>query len=215
MAETLEGVSRTLEEMQESRDAVLGGSRRVIAACSRAIMAVHRGDPEGASLMLEEVGPLLESLRSRIMPRTERYIITAEQEYVEAAALIAIVRGDGIPPPSALAVLPESYVLGLLDVVGELKRLMLDMMRTGRAADAADVFDTMDELYGMLYGFAAYDKVLRESRRKLDVGRMVLESSRSAITEERRRQELARAVTGRSDTGSAGDGIRTHELLRD
>ena len=92
--------------------------------------------------------------------------------------------------------MPESYILGLLDVIGELKRLMLDCIRTGRTERALYVFDTMDALYQDLYVFATYDKILKESRRKLDVCRMVLETSRSAITEESRRQDLIRALPG-------------------
>lgn len=206
VAEALDDVTETLERMQKSRDALLGGSRRVITMCSSAIMDIHRGDEDAAVRMLEQAAPLLESLRLGMAQRTEYNIISAEQEYVEASVLLAIVRGDRISAPSALSVLPESYVLGLLDVIGELKRLMLDMMRSGRIRRAVEIFGTMDDLYGMLYKFAAYDKILKESRRKLDVGRMVLESSRLAITEEKRRQEMAQAMAGVSND-SAGDGI--------
>ena len=197
----LNEIADTLEEMQKSRDAILGGSRRVITLCSRSIMSVHRGRTDEAADMLAEAAPLLESLRLGIHPRTALHLIPAEQEFVEASALICIVQGREIPGHSELHVMPESYVLGLLDVIGELKRLMLDCMRTGRTELALSVFDTMDMLYQDLYVFATYDKILKESRRKLDVCRMVLENSRSAITEESRRRDLMRALT--DDTPSS------------
>ena len=210
----LDGITETLERMQESRDAILGGSRRVIGLCSRAIMSVHGGGVDEAARMLEEVRPLLEEMRSGAHPRTAQHLIPAEQEYVEASALLAVVRGGEIPRIDKLGTMPESYVLGLLDMVGELKRLMLDHMRAGRTGQALSVFDAMDRMYGELYRFAAYDKILKESRRKLDVCRMVLETSRSAITEEVRRQDMVRTASGH-DGGrdphtiqhGAGDGI--------
>ena len=192
----LNEIAGTLEGMQESRDAILGGSRRVINLCSRSIMSVHKGRPDEASDMLAEAAPLLESLRRGAHPRTATHLIPAEQEFVEASALICIVQGSEIPGQSELHVMPESYILGLLDVIGELKRLMLDCIRTGRTERALYVFDTMDALYQDLYVFATYDKILKESRRKLDVCRMVLETSRLAITEESRRQDLIRALPG-------------------
>ena len=210
----LDSIAETLERMQESRNAILGGSRRVIGLCSRAIMSIHGGGVDEAARMIEEARPLLEEMRSCVHPRTAQHLIPAEQEYVEASALLAVVRGGEIPERDRLDVMPESYVLGLLDMVGELKRLMLDHMRAGRTGPALSVFDTMDSLYGRLYRFATYDKILKESRRKLDVCRMVLETSRSAITEEVRRQDMVRAASG-SGAGSghhtiqrgAGDGI--------
>jgi translin len=192
----LDEIAGALERMQESRDAILGGSRRVIGLCSRAIMSVHGGRVDEAARTIKEAGPLLEELRSRAHPRTAHHLIPAEQEYVEASALLAVVRGGEIPKRDKLGVMPESYILGLLDMVGELKRLMLDHMRAGRTGSALSVFDAMDGMYGELYRFAAYDKILKESRRKLDVCRMVLETSRSAITEERRRQDMVRAASG-------------------
>ena len=41
----------------------------------------------------------------------------------------------------------------------------------------------MEDLFAQLYPFVA-DKVLKEARRKLDVNRMILESSRTVMTEE-------------------------------
>ena len=60
-----------------------------------------------------------------------RYLITPEQEFVEAACLIAIVEKREIPLDKKLGVMPESYVLGLLDCIGELKRMVFDKIRIG------------------------------------------------------------------------------------
>lgn len=194
MEMNLDDIYGTLESIQESRDRIITGSRRIISLCSRSIILVHRGQPTQAANLLDEAGSLLESLRREAVPRTAQYLITAEQEYVEARSLLGLVRDGAIPSRDDLGVMPESYVLGLLDTVGELKRLMLDQIRSGDPDSAYRTFERMDQLYLALYPSSMYDKVLKESRRKMDVCRMVLEDSRSIITEERRRQELVRAM---------------------
>ena len=194
MEMNLDDIYGTLESIQESRDRIITGSRRIVSLCSKSIILVHRGQPDKTAGLLDEAGSLLESLRREAVPRTAQYLITAEQEYVEARSLLGLVQDDAIPSQDDLGVMPESYVLGLLDTVGELKRLMLDQIRSGDPDSAYRTFERMDQLYLALYPSSMYDKVLKESRRKMDVCRMILEDARSIITEERRRQELVRAM---------------------
>ena len=118
----------------------------------------------------------------------------AEKEFVEAACLIAIVEKKEIPSDKKLAVMPESYVLGLLDCVGELKRRVFDEIRIGDIDEATRVFEVMENLYLHLYTFSMYDKVVKEARRKIDVNRILVDDVRSAITEEKRRAELIKAL---------------------
>ncbi len=190
----LDGIIDTLEAVQESRNALLTQSRRAISACGRAIILTHRGMHEEAVEALKIADTQIRTMQNAALPSTMHYIIPAEQEYAEASVFMNIVRHDSIPDISALAIQPESYVLGMLDVIGELKRLMLDQIRMGMADAAHHTFDTMERLYTDLYEFAAYDKVLRESRRKLDVARILLEDCRSIITEEQRRQDMLQSM---------------------
>ena len=90
--------------------------------------------------------------------------------------------------------MPESYVLGLLDCVGELKRRVFDKIRIGEIDEANKIFEVMEELYLQLYTFSMYDKVVKEARRKIDVNRILVDDVRSAITEEKRRSELIKTL---------------------
>ncbi len=90
--------------------------------------------------------------------------------------------------------MPESYVLGLLDCVGELKRTVFDKIRIGKIDEATRIFEVMENLYLHLYTFSLYDKVVKEARRKIDVNRILVDDVRSAITEEKRRSELIKTL---------------------
>ena len=90
--------------------------------------------------------------------------------------------------------MPESYVLGLLDCVGELKRQVFDKIRTNEIDEAVRIFEIMENLYLQLYTFSMYDKVVKEARRKIDVNRILVDDVRSVITEEKRRTELIKIL---------------------
>ena len=108
--------------------------------------------------------------------------------------MLSIIEGKQIPSYKSIKVSGESYILGLLDCIGELKRQVIDQIRIGNSKNAERYFGIMEELYLILYPFATYDKIVKESRRKLDVNRMLVEDTRLVLTEEIRRQEFIKNI---------------------
>ena len=84
--------------------------------------------------------------------------------------------------------------MGLLDCIGELKRLVLDNIRKDRLKEGNRIFNVMENLYLVLYPLAMYDKIVKEARRKLDVNRVLVEETRAVITEEIRRNHFINAL---------------------
>ena len=190
----LNKITKSLGNIQDAREFLLKNTREVIILCSRSIIAVHKGDLKTGKNNLNQADKLLKKYKKKATGELRRYIITPEQEFVEAACLIAVIEKKEIPSDKKLAVMPESYVLGLLDCVGELKRMVFDKIRTGEIDEATRVFEIMENLYLQLYTFSMYDKVVKEARRKIDVNRILVEDVRSAITEEKRRTELIKTL---------------------
>ncbi len=191
---SLDKISKTLANVQDNREFLLKNTREIIILCSRSIISVHRGDLRTAKKNLKQADLLLKKYRKKATSDLQRYLITPEQEYVEAACLLAVVEGKEIPSDKKLKVMEQSYVLGLLDCVGEFKRMIFDKIRTGDINNALKVFDIMENLYLHLYPFSMYDKVVKEARRKIDVDRILVEDVRGAITEEKSRSELIKAL---------------------
>lgn len=194
---SLEKIAKTLAGIRDSREFLLKNTREIIILCSQAIIAIHRDDVTAAQKNLGRADALLKRYRKKSTGNLARYMITPEQEFVEASALLSIHCKKQIPSHTKLAVMPESYVLGLLDCVGELKRMIFERIRTGEIAEAARIFDVMEGMYLQLQTFALYDKVVKEARRKIDVCRMLVDDVRGAIAEESRRAELIRALESR------------------
>ena len=187
---SLPQISKELEKINSAREFLIKNNREVIINCSQAIIAIHKNDLSGAKSKIKKAKTLLSKLKQKTTGDLNRYLLTPEQELVEAISLLAIIEGKQIPSYKAMKVSGESYILGLLDCIGELKRQIIDQIRVGNSEGAEKFFDIMENLYLMLYPFATYDKIVKESRRKLDVNRMLVEETRLVLTEEIRRQEL-------------------------
>ena len=191
---SLSKISKSLKNMQDSREYLIKNTREVILLCSQSIISIHRLDVETGRKKVEHAKKLLDEIRKKSKSDLYRYIITAEQELVEAFAFISVVEKSDIPSAESLGVRGESYILGLLDCIGELKRLVYDSIRVGKVNDAKKFFEIMENLYLFLYPFAIYDKIINETRRKLDVNRILIEDARAAVTEEIRRSVLIDAI---------------------
>ena len=187
-------ISKNLEKTNSKREFLIKNNRETVILCSQAIISIHKNDLSLAKKKILKAKAELIKLRQKTSGALIRYIITPEQELVEAVSLLAVIEGKEIPSVKSLKVSDESYILGLLDCIGELKRQVIDNIRVGDSKRASDLFDTMENLYLLLYPFASYDKIVKETRRKLDVNRMLVEETRSVLTEEIRRQELIKAI---------------------
>lgn len=191
---SLNKISKSLSDEQDSREFLLKNTREIIILCSRSIISVHKGDLKSAKNNLNQAKTMLKKYQKKATGDLRRYIVTPEQEFVEAICLIAIVEKKEISTDKELRVLPESYILGLLDMVGELKRMIFDKIRMGDINEATRIFGIMENLYLHLYPFSMYDKVVKEVRKKVDVARILVDNVRGALTEEKRRTDLIKEL---------------------
>ena len=192
---SLQGISKSLQTSNASREFLIKNTRDVVILCSHSIIAAHKGDLRLARQKIKKAEAVLKVNQKKAKNNFKKYLITPEQEFVEANSFLAVVENKEIPSLKSLKVSEESYVLGLLDCIGELKRFVLDNIRNGQLKKADRTFNVMENLYQTLYPFAMYDKIVREARRKLDVNRILVEETRSVITEEIRRNHFVKALT--------------------
>ena len=197
----LEEVRRSLKAMEskfsgqlERRDRVLKDSRDVISASSRTIIYVHTGKFKEAERELALAKSLLGSLKKSSDGSATRYLVSPEAEFVEASAVTALAKGKAIPSMESLGTSPEAYLLGLLDTVGELKRLVLDSMMQRKLAKAKRYFEVMEGLYSLCSPLAVYDHVANGARRKIDVARMLVEDTRGVLAEEMSRESVSNSM---------------------
>ena len=192
---SLPRISKSLQASNASREFLIKNTRDVVILCSHSIIAAHKGDLRLAKQKIKNAELVLKKNQKKAKDDFKKYLITPEQELVEACSFLAVIENKEIPSLKSMKVSKESYILGLLDCIGELKRLMLDNIRKDKLKEANRIFNVMENLYLILYPFAMFDKIVKEARRKLDVNRSLVEESRAIITEEIRRNHFVKAIT--------------------
>jgi len=199
--DSLEAIDAELKDVQERREKLIKGTRDAVMLCSKSIIAMHRGEMDVAKKDMDGAKAMLDEFRASAQQDLKKYVSVAEQELVEAYALRSVIEGSAVPSMDDLEVSGPAYLTGLLDCVGEIKRLVYDSMRAGKAQSAESLFAVMEEIYGAVYPFAVYDNVVAGLRKKLDVARMLIEDIRAVVTEESRRKAFMDAV-GRLESGT-------------
>ena len=110
----------------------------------------------------------------------EAMALDALQEAVEAVLLGAVVAGEPMPGPAELGVDPEPYLLGLGDVVGEVRRRVLDHLGRDDLAAAEVDLALMERLTRALLRFDT-TRAIVQLKPKQDVARALLERTRGEI----------------------------------
>lgn len=191
---SLQLIDDQLRDVQKRREILIRGTRDAVAFASKSIVSMHQGRFEEARKQIENAKASMNELRPQAQNDLYKYIAVAEQELVEACTLIAVMNDSALPTNEELGVSGAAYLTGLLDCIGEIKRLVYDRMRSGKEKDAEALFSAMEELYGAIFPFAIYDNIVPGLRKKLDVARILIEDIRAAVTEEVRRRVLISAM---------------------
>jgi len=126
---SLPRISKSLQASNASREFLIKNTRDVVIFCSHSIIAAHKGDLRLAREKIKKAGTVLKVNQKKAKNNFKKYLITPEQEFVEAHSFLAIVENKEIPSLKSLKVSEASYILGLLDCIGELKRFVLDNIR--------------------------------------------------------------------------------------
>ncbi len=180
----MEEIKEELETIEERRETLIKESRSVVLHTRRAISSIHAGKYEEAVQNIERAKAILSRLRRVAGEDLKRHISVAEGEFVEALCLKMINDGKPLPSPHELGVQLGPYLHGLLDCVGELRRCVLDALRTGEFGRAARLFEAMEIIYSALLPLSVYDNVIQGLRHKIDVARVQVEETRSLLAEE-------------------------------
>lgn len=190
----LERIDAILKDLELRRETLIKGTREIVILCSKAIVHVHKGDASEAEKILLRARELLENFKGIAGIDLDKYLSVPEQELAEGLALLSIVNNLKIPRLIEVGVAEASYILGLLDCIGEVKRIIYDKLRKGESETIEDFFNIMNDIYGSIYPLAGYDNLVPGLRKKLDVSRHLIEDVRATITDEARRKDVIKRM---------------------
>ena len=190
----LKEVKKELAEKDSVRENAQQSMRKATSLSKQAILLVHQKKQEKAKKLVENAKKLISELQGSAKEHPSiiysGMFSAALQEYSEANILLGLIQEARFVTPKEIKVPAADYVLGLADVIGEYRRLALDALREGEAAKGEECLKIMDEIYIELMAMdEAYMRV-PGLRRKCDVARRIIETTRGDITQEVRRNSL-------------------------
>jgi len=181
-----------------ARDKALTVSRSLIRHCALAIRAVHRDDLDEMQEHLLEAKTLANELKVDLAEYPDLYFTgytqDALKEYVEAEVTCALIKNKPLVMPAELDVPHATYLKGLSEVIGELRRRTLDELRSGYSEEAERLLTHMDEIYAVLVTMDYPDAITHGLRRQTDIGRSIIERTRGDITFSLRGEHLEKKI---------------------
>ncbi len=175
-----------LSARHQAREQALGVSRQVIRNSANSIRAVHRNDFNEARRLIAEAADRLAETRRIRTDNPEIYyagfLSDARKEFAEASITLAVISGSEIPDAQALDMDPPAYLNGMAEVIGELRRYILDALRRDDTSRCEELMELMDEIYGILVTVDFPEAITGGLRRSTDAMRGVLERTRGDLT---------------------------------
>lgn len=191
-------IRMTFDARTAARDRALAEARALTRHCALAIRAVHRDDEPAMDENLAQAARLADSLRSALEKYPDLYYSgytqDALKEYVEANVTCGLIRGQALIGPDELKVEYNTYLNGLAEVIGELRRRCLDILRHGYSTEAERLITAMDDIYAVLVTMDYPDAITNGLRRQTDIARNIIEKTRGDITFSLREEHLERAI---------------------
>ena len=193
-----EKIHHSFEICTEERDRALAQARTLTRHCANAIRAVHREENPLARQHLDEARLLVQSLRDNLEDLPDLfyagYTQDALKEYAEAALVYALINDNDFPDPEDLLLEPATYLQGLAEAVGELRRRILDLLLKDKAAEAGRLLGEMDDIYAILVTMDYPDAITGGLRRLTDVARGIIERTRGDFTLSLRQERLENSI---------------------
>ena len=194
----IEDVRANFVAKNKARETALPLCREAVRHSANAIRSVHRKEFEAAQELIDRVADLLRRAGAALQEhpdiRHAGFVHDAQKEFAEASLTLALVADRPLPTPEALGVSYAAYLNGMGEAVGELRRHLLDSLRSGDVEHCEECLTAMDDIYGVLMTFDYPDAMTAGLRRTTDAIRGILERTRGDLTLAVRQRDLERKL---------------------
>ena len=195
LKEALELVQEELDEKDAVREIAIKASREIRRRAKRSIFSMHRGDDviEELRTLRHEQMALISTLRDYPELAHAGYVTEALQELTEALILYSVINGNETPSPVELKINAASYILGMADVIGELRRSAVESMKSGDEDTAGLRLEQMEEIYEAIMDLE-YPSAIVNIRQKQDMARAIIEKTRGELSLSKRLMAVERTM---------------------
>jgi len=189
---------QNFETRHQARENALKQTRKLTRRAANAIRAIHRNETENAEENMNAANNIVTNLLDSLKDYPEFYFSgytqDALKEYVEARLTINFLGNKPLPSPEDLRMEYSTYLRGLAETIGEMRRRCLDILRQGYSDEAERLLDLMDEIYALLVTIDYPDAITYGLRRQTDLVRGIIERTRADLTLSLREQHMQQAL---------------------
>ncbi len=193
--EIVDQIERNLDDKDAIREVALKSSRTITRLSTKITQGVHKN--EDITEIFDSARDETSRLRSLVQEHPDLlhsgFVQNAFQELCEAAILLAVVNNELMPIPKDLGVTDTSYLLGMADAIGEMRRFTLECLRAGDVESAESYLDKMETFYETLLRFN-YPNAVVSIRRKQDIARSLVEKTRGELAVAMRSRALEKKM---------------------
>ena len=186
------------EARHQVRENALKQTRKLTRHAANAIRAIHRDERESAEENMDAANMIVANLFISLKDFPEFYFSgytqDALKEYVEARLTINFLANKELPSPEELGIEYSTYLRGMAETIGEMRRRCLDILRQGYSDEAERLLDIMDEIYTLLVTIDYPDAITYGLRRQTDMVRGIIERTRADLTLSLREQHMQQAL---------------------
>jgi len=199
LEELSDQIRERFDALNDARDKALVQTRTLTRHCAHAIRAVHREERENAEKELEAAKRIVTGLIASLREEHPSlyfagYSQDALKEYAEARIVYALVDDLALPTHTELELEPATYLKGLAEAVGEMRRRILDLLRGGHSSEVERLLGHMDDIYAVLVTMDYPDAVTHGLRRQTDITRSIIERTRGDVTLSFRQEQLEKTI---------------------
>ncbi len=200
LTELMSKVNDELKKMEEEREEIIKRSRDFIVKLRKSFDLIYRENFEEAKRNLEKIHDERTSYRKEkkgIEAIFLTYFHPVYMELTEAMGLLFLLSEHKLIDPYFLEIPIVSYLHGLADLIGELKRFSINYILRDKIIKSIETFSLMEAVFNSLSVFTLFPSSLTHNfKRKVDVARRNLEETRTLIASAHLKLDLKKGMKG-------------------
>ena len=177
----IDNIRKLLVKKQANFDKILLDSNEVIRHSGELITMLHNIGSSSEKKIKDSLKSLQVQVQNlqKIDKGMEYYTLQAYQEYAEARLLFEIKINNKFLSNSSFGIKPEAYLLGILDLVGELNREFIEALRKNKVNEAEGYLGMMTQIYDLTRSLRFSSALIPDLRKKQDISRILVERASS------------------------------------
>jgi len=152
-----EEMRKEFDDYDNNRELIIKKSRDILKLSKQIIYAVHRDDLKEAKKLVKKIEDKKKNIKKLVSRNAKLESIGAYRvaigEYVEAILYYNYIKDKKILTHKTLKVTTEHYLLGIIDLTGELGRKAVQLAGKDKFKQVVEIKETVAEIYGMLLKF--------------------------------------------------------------